>query len=47
MTNLNIYFDTIVFDSEWMILSYESFAYAMNFISEFCNLEYHRYSVVE
>ena len=42
MTNLIIYYDTIVFDSERMILSYETLTYMMNFTSEFCNLEYHR-----
>ena len=39
MTNLIIYYDTIIFYHEQMILSYETFTYVMNFISEFCNLE--------
>ena len=47
MTNLIVYYDTqkchtIVFDFEWIILSYETFVYEMNFVSKFYNLEYHR-----
>ena len=49
MPNLAICYDTqkchtIVIDHEWIILSYETFVHAMNFILKFHNLICYRIS---